>query len=127
MIKQSESAPFRVHVAFVQLSRNGNISDGRVHPAPAIHLKYTTCRYRTDCGKIPRTTRINVMRTVEAPHHVRIAKGADQSLCDTIILYGRQCGVGRLHFTAIGKFKAAKLQTGVVSFQTHESLLRKDK
>src|ERR1700722_8932171 len=116
MIKQAKSSPFRVHVALVQLSRNGNISDGRIHPAPSVHLKDTACRYRADSGEIPRTTCINVVRAVEAAHHVRETKSANQSLCDAIVLHRSQRAVGRLHFAAVGKFKAAKLQTGVVSF-----------
>src|ERR1700686_1991740 len=116
MIKQAESAPFRVHVAFIQLSRNGNISDGRVHPAPAIHLKYTTCRNRPDSSEIPSAAGINVMRPIKTAHHVRISKSADQSLRDAIVLHRSQRGIGRLHLTSIGKFKAAKSQTGVVPF-----------
>src|ERR1700722_828084 len=116
MIKQAESAPFCVNVALVQLSRNRNISDRCVHPAPTIHLEHTTRRYRADSGEIPRTTGINVVRAVEAAHHVRISKSADQSLRDAIVLHRSQRSIGRLYFTAVGKFKAAKLQTGVVSF-----------
>src|ERR1700730_11429125 len=101
MIEETERAPFRVYLAFVQLSSNGNISDGRIHPAPTVYLKDSACRNRTDSSDIPRTTRINVVRTIEASHHVRITKSTNQSLRDAIVLYRSQRGINRLHFTPV--------------------------
>src|ERR1700719_118877 len=115
MIEETKSAPFRVDVTFVQLSGNRNISDRCVHPAPAVDLKDPARRYRPDRREIPRTTGIDIMRPVKAPHHVRITKCADQSLIDPVILHRSQGGIGWLHFTSVRKFKPAQLQAGVVS------------
>src|SRR3984893_12640298 len=126
MIEQAERTPFRVHVALIQLPGNRNISDGRVHPAPTIHLKHAPRGNRTDSGEIPRATRVNVVRTVKASHHVRKTKSAYQSLRDTVVLHGCECGICRFHLTAICEFKTAQLHTGVISLQTNEGLLRKN-